>query len=1467
MVLLSIWCWCTAYAQNTCSISISAHDGCIPQPVTFSLNTNNTSTATSYYWDFGDGDSSSQASPTHIYKKKGTYTPTLVVHFSDGSSCSVKTSQPIVIHGSPTPDFSLADYASIILCQRGDKYCFKNTSTPGPDKAPIRTYFWTFGNGDTSSTKNPCYAFTDSGLSVITLEVIDTNGCKNLIQKHIRIRFATDLGLNVSPGFTFTKAYDCKENAVNVFFSNTTDTAGKGVLKYYWNFDDGTPVDTCYVKDTACMKHWLEVEHTYTKTGNYFPSLSVGNKSGCIFTYRYDTGIGITADAFKPIIQISPAATGCYNQDSTLAFEAPYNAQAAYYIWDFNDPKSKNNTGSLSSTTHTYSGPGTYSVRLRVKIGSCLYDTTICDAVHLYGPIAHIMPERPVDKPWDSVPQPAGDSYIPPSQYPVFFDTTCHGPDSVVYYTYTTNFVKFGEPVYDPCLYDTDKVVTDTIVKCYKNAPPKKVVLSYKNIITGYKDTVKTTATRQVWHHGDAWPTGDVYASPPFVNDPFRIDDTTLFSCRLPAKVSFPNLSIKYRGHDAIDDYPRLIPDICHHKAYPYASDSLSYSWDFGEGTPTMSTNKNPDPYARQSSQKLPLHIYTHEGCYWVKMIALDSLTGCYDVDSTPVVTQAPDAGWAGTLNIKQMTYDKQLSLNPKNGRRGMVLYGLPCAKDTQKVSLAETLPSCYKRAYSVVFDSAASAAASCDGKTPAFYNQDQLELMGFSYFYKDTGYKTLGVVIQNNTRCVDTVWYHNYKYIHGTYPAIEISKQHICQDDSLKITALVPEQQGVKYFILKYAILGYDKYDTLQKEKTDTFPYAVHKSGSKTDTITSSVQTKGWSIYDGSFVYNSLYDSISKAFTKPGHLMITSYVYSRFGCIDSTTKEATVGFHSDFEANNNTICQEDTAQFYSDIYYYKTFASNSIGLDGKPYWTNPDSVRGGRHPLIPEKVQWDFDNDGTIDYTGIDPAFHYKKTGTYTVTMYATDSNGCVQKVTKKNFINVIGVKAHFGVAAPGPVRFCAPQFFKFIDSSIVIRGVNDSGKYQIARWIWDFGDSTPVVTITDSAKKNVTHVFLKNGIYYVKLIVTTAATSFDYGCKDTVILPVKINGPTSEFQIIGPKAGCVPFTLTVVDKSIKAKIREWVLGDGTVQSSKGEDTVFLTYKRPGVYCPSYIVADTLIDLLGNPLYCTDTFPNPHCKYKVTVYKINTQQLVVSDTLLCANKETAVFKSVPDTGYTSWTINFGDNTTKSAPKPNFTHIYREPGRYTVSIRGDGARCPDTDAIKVHVIDVKSDFGLDSTKNDTPNFTFINKSYNGRKYVWFFDDGSDSVVTNDSAAVAHEFRKPGVVKVCLTTYNEKGCMDKVCKDIDLVTSLWVPNVFTPDGDGFNDRFVVLIHGEVYYDMRVYDRWGKQVFEGHNRHDTWDGIDQKNGKPCPDGTYYYVFNYRHIGGSQKQVTGTVTLLRN
>src|ERR1017187_8036113 len=178
------------------------------------------------------------------------------------------------------------------------------------------------------------------------------------------------------------------------------------------------------------------------------------------------------------------------------------------------------------------------------------------------------------------------------------------------------------------------------------------------------------------------------------------MDDTSLFSlrCKAPQKISFTNFSIKYRGYYAVDNFPPGYPSKCLNKSYPYASDSLTYTWDFEEGHRSVSTIKNPVDTDRYSSEKLPTHLFRKNGCYWVKLIVTDTATNCTDVDSIPVVLEQPDAGWASQYSsIKNMTSIIQDSLPGKGPRRGLIISRPPCVGDTQFINLDETLPSCFK--------------------------------------------------------------------------------------------------------------------------------------------------------------------------------------------------------------------------------------------------------------------------------------------------------------------------------------------------------------------------------------------------------------------------------------------------------------------------------------------------------------------------------------------------------------------------------------------------------------------------------------------------------------------------------------------------------------------------------------------------------------------------------------------------
>ena len=72
----------------------------------------------------------------------------------------------------------------------------------------------------------------------------------------------------------------------------------------------------------------------------------------------------------------------------------------------------------------------------------------------------------------------------------------------------------------------------------------------------------------------------------------------------------------------------------------------------------------------------------------------------------------------------------------------------------------------------------------------------------------------------------------------------------------------------------------------------------------------------------------------------------------------------------------------------------------------------------------------------------------------------------------------------------------------------------------------------------------------------------------------------------------------------------------------------------------------------------------------------------------------------------------------------------------------------------------------------------------------------------------------------------------------------------VATVFTPDGDGKNDKLDIIIANESYYDVKIYDKEMKVVFESDNKEKTWDGTRMNLGEPCDPGDYTLIFTYRY-----------------
>jgi gliding motility-associated-like protein len=88
--------------------------------------------------------------------------------------------------------------------------------------------------------------------------------------------------------------------------------------------------------------------------------------------------------------------------------------------------------------------------------------------------------------------------------------------------------------------------------------------------------------------------------------------------------------------------------------------------------------------------------------------------------------------------------------------------------------------------------------------------------------------------------------------------------------------------------------------------------------------------------------------------------------------------------------------------------------------------------------------------------------------------------------------------------------------------------------------------------------------------------------------------------------------------------------------------------------------------------------------------------------------------------------------------------------------------------------------------------------------------------------------------------------------------------VFVPNVFTPNGDGKNDRLYVYGNYIDKLEMRIFNQWGEQIAFINNLTQGWDGT--QRGKPQPVGVYVYVLKAVMTGGRIIQLKGSITLLR-
>jgi gliding motility-associated-like protein len=438
-------------------------------------------------------------------------------------------------------------------------------------------------------------------------------------------------------------------------------------------------------------------------------------------------------------------------------------------------------------------------------------------------------------------------------------------------------------------------------------------------------------------------------------------------------------------------------------------------------------------------------------------------------------------------------------------------------------------------------------------------------------------------------------------------------------------------------------------------------------------------------------------------------------------------------------------------------------------------------------------------------------------------------------------------GVQTGLQLAIDGIVNDstgCAPLKVDFADTLAVAQS-----------YTWDFGDGSPRVTTTVA---DVSHTFLNPGTYKVTLIATdnTKCIPTDSTFRFVNVRSDKAVPDFNPVKLLPCENLGFRFdNLTVAPpgRPFSANSFIWDFGDGTPRVVAGGGSVNKTYAAQGTYNVKLILTD--------PAYCNG--PDSITRTVRLAPNVKADFAVNSDTA-CA-PFTAVFKNNSVAGQ-QFFWDFGDGTTFTGANPP-DKIYTSGGTYTVTmVANDPNTCNVTDTIRT-VIKVFSN--PQASFNYTPFppvenslTSFQNTSIGGVAYFWDFGDGDSSTQVNP----VHQFRSTGTFNTCLYVINAIGCLDTICLPVQaiVVPALDVPNAFSPNGDGVNDKVFVRGFGIAKMNFRIYNRWGQLIFQSTDQSIGWDGL--YKGRQQPLEVYAYVLDVEFSSGERVTKKGDITLLR-
>ena len=472
---------------------------------------------------------------------------------------------------------------------------------------------------------------------------------------------------------------------------------------------------------------------------------------------------------------------------------------------------------------------------------------------------------------------------------------------------------------------------------------------------------------------------------------------------------------------------------------------------------------------------------------------------------------------------------------------------------------------------------------------------------------------------------------------------------------------------------------------------------------------------------------------------------------------------------------------------------------------------------------------QYQWSNSSTQSSITVSPS----NTSTYSVI--ATDTNSCVDSTSRI-------VTVH-----DNPIVNITPQVATICENDSI--QLISSFNITQAQILWNTGASifNPYFTPTITTNYSV--------------IITDSNGCMGY---DTSLVNVTPN-PTCTLSVQSPICSDDSSLVQYSGTATAAATTNWFFDGANVLSGSGIDPHYLQWTNMGTYHITLSVTENA---------CTSRTDTA----EIIVYETPIISISAIDTSVCDSLPIDFISS--PSGMASYHWEFGDPLgigKDTANIQNPSYIYRMPGIFGVSLlitSSDGCSAYMYKSAMVEVFpSVQASFTMNPplSYDREPNISFTDQSSTPTNWYWDFDDIISGTSNNSNLKDPfHIYSQAGTYQPRLTVSNSYGCSDTAYSTLIIYEpiSFYIPNAFTPDGDGRNDFFKAkgMNFDENSFHMYIYNRWGKLVFQTNDFDEAWDGNDQKTGIKAPSEVYSYVIRFHDNQGNKKEYTGSITLIR-